>query len=82
MAASAYISKRNEIVKAIRQIRKALRTNDTKGESIERRLDSLISRKTMITPEQFGKVVTDIQNFVDMAQKVAAAVQVVMSVMG
>jgi len=36
----------------------------------------------MITPEQFGKVVTDIQNFVDMAQKVAAAVQVVMSVMG
>lgn len=80
--ASAYIQKRTEITKAIREIRKALRTNDTMGEKLERRLDNLISRKTIITPAQFEKVVNEVSQFVDLAQRVAQAVGAVMSVLG
>lgn len=79
--ASAYIQQRNEIVKALRQVRSALRSNDSLGESIERTLDRLIQRKTIITPKQLEKTVQQIAQFVDLAQKIAGAVQVVMSVM-
>jgi hypothetical protein len=79
--ASAYIAKKEEIRKALRGVRAALRTNDTLGEKIERDLDRLIARKTMITPEQLANTVQRISTFIQMAQQVAAAIQAVMSVM-
>lgn len=79
--ASAYVSKKNDITKALRMVRQALRQNDTLGERIERSLDRLIQRKTMITPEQLSKTVEQIASFVSTAQQVAQAIQAVMSVM-
>lgn len=79
--ASAYIAKKEEIRKALRQVRIALRTNDTLGEKIERDLDRLIQRKTMITPEQLANTVQRISTFIQMAQQVAQAINAVMSIM-
>lgn len=79
--ASAYVAKKNEIIKALRQVRAALRTNDTLGEKIERSLDRLIQRKTVITPAQFQKTMDQIVQFIDLAQRVASAISVVMQVM-
>lgn len=79
--ASAYVAKKNEIIKALRQVRATLRANDTMGEKIERSLDRLIQRKTVITPAQFQRTMDQIVQFVDMAQRVANAVSIVMQVM-
>ena len=79
--ASAYIQQRNEITKALRSVRSALRSNDTLGEQIERTLDRLIKRKTIITPDQMQKTVEKVQAFVDMAQRVSMALNLVFNVM-
>lgn len=79
--ASAYVQKKNDIVRALRTVRQALRSNDTLGEKIERALDRLILRKTVITPVQFEKVVSQLSEFVSLAQAVAQAAAAVMSVM-
>lgn len=79
--ASAYVQKRSEIIKALRAVRASLRLNDTKGEKIERTLDRLIQRKTIITPAQFQKTMDEILSFIDLAQKVSNAVSVVLQVM-
>lgn len=81
MGTSAYIAKRNEIVKSLREVRKALRTNDTMGERIERTLDRLIQRKTIITPDQLRKTVEQVSTFLSTAEKVAQAISIVMTVM-
>ena len=79
--ASAYVAKRNEIIKALRQVRATLRQNDTLGEKIERNLDRLISRKTIVTPAQMAKTVELIGNFIDAAQRVSNAVAIVFGAM-
>lgn len=79
--ASAYVAKKNEIIKALRQVRATLRANDTLGEQIERTLDRLIQRKTIITPSQFEKTVQKVVQFIDAAQRVSNAVSIVMQLM-
>jgi hypothetical protein len=51
------------------------------GEQIERTLDRLIKRKTIITPDQMQKTVEKVQAFVDMAQRVSMALNLVFNVM-
>lgn len=79
--ASAYVAKKNEIIKSLRQVRATLRANDTLGEKIERSLDRLIQRKTIVTPAQFEKTVQQVTQFIDAAQRVANAVSIVMQLM-
>lgn len=80
--ASGLAQQKKEIVDAFRAVRKALRTNDTLGEKIERRLDQLILRKTMIQPEDIQKLIQLISNFVQTASNVSDVLNVVFEVMG
>jgi hypothetical protein len=43
------------VVKALRNVRKQHRSLQTKGEELERVLDRLIARKTLITPGQLAQ---------------------------
>lgn len=45
------------VVKALRNARKQHRTLQTRSEVLERVLDRLIQRKTIVTPSQMGGVV-------------------------
>lgn len=47
-----YVQLRNLVVRGLRAARKVYRSADTAGEVVERTLDRLISRKTLITPAQ------------------------------
>lgn len=49
--ASAFQTRKNAVVKAIRVTRQWYRRADTAGERVERELDRLIKRKTGIAPE-------------------------------
>lgn len=80
--ASGYGQQKKAIVDAFRGVRKALKMNDTLGEKIERRLDALILRKTMIQPEDIQKLIQQISEFVSLANRVSDVLNVVFEVMG
>jgi len=67
---------------AFRGVRRSLRSNDTLGEQIERRLDQLINRKTLVQPEDIQKLIQQVSRFVETARVVADALNVVFEVMG
>lgn len=77
------ITQQKKVVRdAFRGVRRSLRVNDTLGEQIERRLDQLINRKTMIQPEDIQKLIQQVSNFVETARIVADAMNVIFEVMG
>ena len=47
-----YVQLRNLVTRGLRGARKIYRAADTAGEKLERTLDRLILRKTLITPKQ------------------------------
>jgi len=49
--AESFAQRRNAVNRAIRQVRKAYRQADSLGEQLERELDRLIDRKTIVSPE-------------------------------
>jgi len=49
--AESFAQRRNAVNRAIRQVRKAYRQADSLGETLERELDRLIDRKTIVSPE-------------------------------
>jgi len=68
---ATYAQRKRDVVRALRKVRQTYRKADTAGEKLERELDRLILRKTMIVPEQlnkmtqllntYGQLVSDIQ---------------------
>lgn len=80
--ASGLTQQKKAVRDAFRGVRRSLRVNDTLGEQIERRLDQLINRKTMIQPEDIQKLIQQISNFVETARNVADTLNVVFEVMG
>lgn len=47
-----YVQLRNLVVRGLRAARKVYRSADSAGEVVERTMDRLIGRKTLITPAQ------------------------------
>lgn len=66
--------RRRQAIAAVRQLRRAYRTADSAGEKLERELDRLIKRKTLISPDSL-----DTAN--DLMNGYAAAVQNTVNVM-
>lgn len=69
--ALTFAQRREAVVRGLREARKAYRKADTAGEKLERELDRLILRKTIITPEQLQKMTqlyVDYGNLVNMMQ--------------
>lgn len=56
--AESFVQRRNAVNRAVRQVRKAYRVADSAGEILERELDRLALRKTIISPESLRSVVT------------------------
>jgi len=46
--------RRSQAIRALRALRKLLRTTDSSGEKLERELDRLIRRKTLISPDSLA----------------------------
>lgn len=55
------IQKRELVRKALRNARRFYRSADSSGEILERNLDRLIKRKTLVTREQLAPLVTQYQ---------------------
>lgn len=55
--ASTYVQRKNDIQRALRKARATYRRADSAGESLERELDRLILRKSLISPESLRGVV-------------------------
>lgn len=54
--ASTYAQRKRAVVAALRKARQLYRQADTAGERVERELDRLVLRKTLISPEQLQKL--------------------------
>jgi len=46
--------RRSQAIRAIRALRKLMRKSDSSGEKLERELDRLIKRKTLISPDSLA----------------------------
>jgi phosphoglucomutase len=55
--ASTYVQQKRAIVKSLRRVRQLYRQANTQDAKLHRKLDSLIRRKTLITPEQLMRMV-------------------------
>lgn len=63
MASSQFVRKRNEVRAALRAVRRVYRKADSLGEVLERRLDRMVDRKTMVYKEEFNPLVKDFYSF-------------------
>lgn len=52
MARSRYVEQKSQVNQALRAVRRVYRVADTAGEKLERNLDRLILRKTMVYADQ------------------------------
>lgn len=62
------VQKREYVRKALRNSRKFYRAMDSAGELLERNLDRLIERKTLVTREQLNPLVDQMNNIWKTAQ--------------
>lgn len=56
--------RRQQAVRAVRSLRRIFRSIDSAGEKVERELDRLIKRKTLISPDSLGTLTRLTQEFV------------------
>lgn len=54
--AETFVQRRNAVNAALRRVRQAYRKADSAGEVLERELDRLISRKTIVSPQSLKSV--------------------------
>lgn len=54
--AESFAQRRNAVNQALRRVRQQYRKLDTAGEVLERELDRLISRKTIVSPQSLKSV--------------------------
>lgn len=78
--AETYASRKAYVLKSLRAIRQRYRSADTAGEKLERELDRLLKRKTLVTPDSLSKMIELMDAYTTAVQQiqspVADAVQV------
>jgi len=65
--------RRQEAVAAIRKMRAVYRRMDSLGEAVERELDRLVKRKTLIGPDQLNTVMNRLNIFLQMGNTLQSA---------
>jgi len=55
--------RRSQAIRALRALRKLYRTADSAGERVERELDRLIKRKTLISPDSLATLARLVQAY-------------------
>lgn len=65
--------RRRQAISAIRQIRAIYRKSDTIGEKVERELDRLIKRKTLITPDSLATLARLLEEYARQVERVINA---------
>lgn len=65
--------RRREAVAAVRVLRQNYRKADSAGEKVERELDRLIKRKTLIGPDEIQKLANLLNGYIDLAEAVQRA---------
>jgi hypothetical protein len=68
--AESFAQRRNAVNRALRQVRKSYRVADTQGELLERELDRLILRKTIVSPESLRAVLSRYEAYTRAAQDI------------
>jgi len=69
--AESYVQRRNLVNRGLREVRKALRAADTQLEILERHLDRLINRKTLVGPESLSRMIKDYTETVRRVEQVS-----------
>jgi len=64
--------RRKEAISAVRALRKLYRMMDTAGERVERELDRLIKRKTLIGPAELKSLMDKTNDYLKQADTVQA----------
>lgn len=80
--ALTYAQRRANVVASIRKARQQYRQSDTAGERVERELDRLIKRKTLISPEQLQKLTTLYSDYARKCSDIQGALTVALTVAG
>ena len=73
--------RRREAVNAVRQTRQYYRKADTAGEKIERELDRLIKRKTLITVDDVAKVLQLVSDFIKLVEQLQRATAILVEIL-
>ena len=68
--AESYAQRKVAILAALRRVRQAYRKSDTAGEILERELDRLLLRKTIITPATFMLVAQKYDAYMQLAKSI------------
>ena len=68
--AESFAQRRNAVNRALRQVRKSYRTADSLGEVLERELDRMIDRKTIVSPESMRLITAKYEAYLRSAQDV------------
>lgn len=68
--AESYAQRKKLVNQALRRVRQAYRRADSKGEILERELDRLIDRKTVVTPRTIVDASTKFQDYVDAVKQI------------
>lgn len=63
--------RRSQAIRAIRALRKLFRTADTAGEKLERELDRLIKRKTLVSPDSLATTARLLQDYLKKTENLA-----------
>jgi multidrug efflux pump subunit AcrA (membrane-fusion protein) len=62
--AESFAQRRNAVNQALRRLRAAYRKTDSAGEMLERELDRLIARKTIVSPASIKSVQVKLEVYV------------------
>ena len=78
--ASTYVQRKNDVLRALRKARAVYRRADSAGEMLERELDRLILRKTLISPESLRGMVDRYRAFAQMVTALNPALADVLTI--
>ena len=76
--AESFAQRRNAVNRALRQVRKSYRTSDSLGEVLERELDRMIDRKTIVSPESMRLVTAKYEAYLRAATDIQRALTAAM----
>lgn len=80
MATQAQIRQRG--IASVRAVKKLYRQADSAGERLERELDRLIRRKTLIDPQDIKKAAEQVSQYIELAARLAKAIQDLAIILG
>jgi hypothetical protein len=70
--AESYAQRKNAVNKALRQVRAVYRKADSQGELLERELDRMILRKTIVSPASMDLLDTKYDAYVKAVEAIAS----------